>query len=98
MNYEFESNEEFSEKLDSEDILCEFRNKFYVPNNTIYMDGNSLGLLSKDAEKSINRVVKEWKQNTIKGWMTGDQPWFYLPEEIGKSVPKLLEQGEMRSS
>ena len=29
MNYEFESNEKFSEKLDSEDILSEFRNKFY---------------------------------------------------------------------
>jgi kynureninase len=90
MNYEFESNEEFSEKLDSEDILSAFRNKFYVPNNTIYMDGNSLGLLSKDAEKSINRVVKEWKQNTIKGWMTGDQPWFYLPEEIGKKCAQIV--------
>ncbi len=90
MNYEFESNEEFSEKLDREDILSKFRNKFYVPNNTIYMDGNSLGLLSKDAEKSINRVVKEWKQNAITGWMTGDKPWFYLPEEIGKKCAKIV--------
>ncbi|MEN8155251.1 MAG: kynureninase [Acidobacteriota bacterium] len=90
MNYEFESNEEFSEKLDSEDILSEFRNKFYIPDNTIYMDGNSLGLLSKDAEKSINRVVEEWRQNTIKGWMTGDKPWFYLPEEIGKKCAKIV--------
>jgi kynureninase len=94
MNYEFESNEEFSEKLDNEDILSEFRNKFYVPNNIIYMDGNSLGLLSKDAENSINRIIKEWKQNAITGWMTGDKPWFYLPEEIGKKCAQIVGASE----
>jgi kynureninase len=90
MNYEFEPNEDFAKKLDSQDILSRFRNKFYIPEDTIYMDGNSLGLLSKDAEKNIARVTKEWKQNAIKGWMDGDKPWFYLPEKIGKKCAKII--------
>ena len=94
MNYEFEPNEDFAKKLDSQDILSRFRNKFYIPEDTIYMDGNSLGLLSKDAEKNIARVTKEWKQNAIKGWMGGDKPWFYLPEEIGKKCARIIGADE----
>lgn len=94
MKYEFESNEEFAEKLDGEDILGRFRNKFYVPENTIYMDGNSLGLLSKAAEKTIIRVTEEWKQNAIQGFTTGDKPWFYLPEEIGKKCSRIIGADE----
>ncbi len=47
MNYEFESNEEFSEKLDSEDILSEFRN--YV--DTQIKQGISI--------KSLTRHLRE---------------------------------------
>ncbi|MBT3177362.1 MAG: kynureninase [Desulfobacula sp.] len=94
MNYKFEPNEAFAKNLDSEDILSKFRNKFYIPEDTIYMDGNSLGLLSKDAEKNIARVTKEWKQNAIKGWMGGDKPWFYLPEEIGKKCARIIGADE----
>ena len=94
MNYKFEPNEAFAKNLDSEDILSKFRNKFYIPEDTIYMDGNSLGLLSKDAEKNIARVTKEWKQNAIKGWLAGDKPWFYLPEEIGKKCARIIGADE----
>ncbi|MBT6338354.1 MAG: kynureninase [Desulfobacula sp.] len=94
MNYKFEPNEAFAKNLDSEDILSKFRNKFYIPEDTIYMDGNSLGLLSKDAEKNIARVTKEWKQTAIKGWLAGDKPWFYLPEEIGKKCARIIGADE----
>lgn len=94
MTYKFESNQAFAKKLDSEDILSRFRHKFYMPTDTIYMDGNSLGLLSTDAEKNINRVINEWKQTAIKGWMAGDKPWFYLPEEIGKKCARVVGADE----
>lgn len=84
MPYTFESHRNFAEQLDQEDILKKFRSNFYIPDNIIYMDGNSLGLFSDNAEKSIHRVIKEWKEYAIRGWMSGDKPWFYLPEEIGK--------------
>ncbi len=94
MGYKFESSKEFSKQMDSTDILSEFRNKFYLPKNTIYMDGNSLGLQPKGAEKSVSRVIKEWKEYAIKGWMSGDKPWFYLPEEIGKKCAGIVGADE----
>ena len=97
ISYTFESHRSFAEKLDQEDILKRFRSNFHIPKNTIYMDGNSLGLFSEHAEKSVLRVLKEWKECAIGGWMAGDKPWFYLPEEIGKKCTSIVgaEEGEV---
>ena len=43
----FEPDRNFAVELDSSDPLSGFRDKFFVPDGTIYFDGNSLGLLSK---------------------------------------------------
>ncbi|WHY98879.1 hypothetical protein [Peribacillus simplex] len=40
----------------------------------IYMDGNSLGLLSKWAEKSLMKSLKDWKRYGIDGWTEGAEP------------------------
>src|SRR6266567_4328867 len=39
--------------LDLHDPLALFREHFYVPNGTLYFDGNSLGLLSREAEQAV---------------------------------------------
>lgn len=90
MSYTFEPHRNFAERLDREDILKKYRSNFHIPENTIYMDGNSLGLFSENAEKSIHRVIKEWKEYAVRGWMAGDKPWFYLPEEIGKKCASIV--------
>ncbi len=77
-------------QLDSENSLSSFRARFHIPPGTIYMDGNSLGLLSKDAEASLLRVLDEWKNLGIDGWMKGKQPWFWFAEEMGKLAAKLV--------
>ncbi len=76
--------------LDLKDELSGFRNRFYIPQNTIYMDGNSLGLLSVDSEESLLRVLDEWKKLAIKGWTEGKRPWFWFAEEIGTMASKLV--------
>lgn len=83
--------------LDDANDLSKFRNRFYIPENTIYMDGNSLGLLSKDAEDSLLRVLDEWKTLGIDGWMNGKRPWFNFGEEIGNLAASLVgaESGEV---
>ncbi|MDH5770412.1 MAG: kynureninase [Candidatus Bathyarchaeota archaeon] len=83
MKYKFEASENFARKLDSEDPLAKFRQRFYIPEETIYMDGNSLGLLSKDSESSVFRALNEWKTLGIKGWLEAKHPWFYLAEKLG---------------
>lgn len=70
-------------KCDLNDPLAHFRQRFYMPADTIYLDGNSLGLLSADAENSVLNVLNEWKNMGIKGWLDGKTPWFYLAEEMG---------------
>jgi len=94
MNYNFVPHEKFAEKMDKEDPLKRFREKFYLPENSIYMDGNSLGLLSKEVEASIENGTREWKEYAIKGWLTGDNPWFYLPERVGKKCAAIVGAGD----
>ncbi len=89
-HYKFETSEDFAHSLDAEDPLADFRKRFYVPENTIYMDGNSLGLLSKDAENSLFRVLTEWKTLGIRGWLEAKPPWFYFAEELGAMCAKLV--------
>ncbi len=89
-NCEFETSEDFAHRLDSEDPLARFRERFYIPEGTVYMDGNSLGLMSKDSENSVFRILKEWKTLAIRGWLEARRPWFYLAEELGAMCAKLV--------
>jgi kynureninase len=43
----------FAHALDAQDPLASFRERVYVPPDTIYLDGNSLRLLSRDAEAAL---------------------------------------------
>lgn len=80
----------FAEKMDLQDPLSGSRKQFYIPSGTIYMDGNSLGLASQNAEKSLLRVMEEWKELGIRGWLDADNPWFFIPENLGKKMASLM--------
>jgi kynureninase len=80
----------FAEKMDLQDPLSGSRKQFYIPSGTIYMDGNSLGLASQNAEKSLLRVMKEWKELGIRGWLDADNPWFFIPEDLGNKMASLM--------
>ncbi|MFB0918603.1 MAG: kynureninase [Clostridiaceae bacterium] len=66
--YNFNLTEDTAKKLDYEDPLKAFRERFYVDETRIYMDGNSLGLCSKDAEKHLLEVLEVWKKDAIEIW------------------------------
>lgn len=68
---EFKEGRGFAEKKDREDGLSSFADRFYKLKDTIYMDGNSLGLMSKDAEESLNKAIDTWKYDGIKVWEDG---------------------------
>ena len=90
MNKRFDTSEACARGLDGGDSLSRFRDRFHIPRDTIYMDGNSLGLLSADAERSVQRVVNEWKTKGIQGWLEGEVPWFYLAERLGMMAAPLV--------
>ncbi|RFB18062.1 kynureninase [Bacillus sp. HNG] len=81
---------EQARKLDREDPLAKFREEFYLQANTNYMDGNSLGLLSKRAEQSLLDSLEDWKEFGIDGWTQGRQPWFYMSEKASELLAPLV--------
>lgn len=81
---------EDAREKDSIDELKEFRDDFYLKKDTYYMDGNSLGLLSKRAETALLDVLDDWKVYGIEGWTDGGRPWFYLSEEVGRKMTHLV--------
>lgn len=90
MRYEFDISKETAERLDTWDELAAFRRRFYLLPGKIYMDGNSLGLASKDAEATLLRLLEEWKEHGINGWMSAAIPWFFYPEELAKLMAPLF--------
>ncbi|RXT13489.1 kynureninase [Ammoniphilus sp. CFH 90114] len=81
---------EFAQLLDSQDSLSPFKEEFYLNEGMIYLDGNSLGLLSKRAEQSLLESLNDWKQLAIDGWMSGTHPWFTLAERLGAMTAPLI--------
>lgn len=79
-----------AKKMDTEDHLNKFREEFYIKPNTIYLDGNSLGLLSKRAEHALLDSLNDWKEHGIDGWTKGKHPWFTLSETLGKMMAPLV--------
>lgn len=81
---------EYAMKLDEEDSLKHYRKEFYLQPNVIYMDGNSLGLLSKRAEQSLLSLLDSWKKYGIDGWTQGEHPWFYFSDTLSEMCAPLV--------
>lgn len=75
---------------DANDPLARFRERFYLLPGCIYLDGNSLGLLSRDAETETLAALEQWRTLGIGGWLAADPPWFTLGEELGALVAPLV--------
>ncbi|TFD97687.1 kynureninase [Jeotgalibacillus sp. R-1-5s-1] len=88
MNYLFSVKE--AEQLDQQDQLGSFKKEFYIKPDQIYLDGNSLGLLSKRAENTVLQLLDSWKNFGIEGWMEGKHPWFTLSETLGEKTAPLI--------
>ena len=82
--------ESYPRRLDLEDPLAKFRDRFYIPKGSIYVDGNSLGLLCRDSEDSIRNVLDDWRTLGVGGWLGGKRPWFYFAEQIGAMCSRLV--------
>src|SRR5699024_3110582 len=80
----------YAQQLDQQDELKSYRNEFYINPEEIYLDGNSLGLLSKRAQHSLMGLLESWKKHGIDGWTAGEYPWFYLSEKLGEMSAPLV--------
>jgi kynureninase len=76
--------------MDARDPLAAFRDRFHVPGGRLYFDGNSLGLLSREAEEAVLAALDAWRNLAIDGWTGAERPWFYLGEELGAAQAELV--------
>ncbi len=62
---------------------------FHLPENVIYLDGNSLGPMPKAAiERSRQTIEDQWGEMLICGW--NDAKWMDLPGRVGNRIARLI--------
>ncbi|MBE1286859.1 MAG: kynureninase [Alteromonadaceae bacterium] len=78
-----------AQQLDSEDVLKEKRKAFSIPDNTIYLDGNSLGPASHAAQMAGQSVLDaQWQTDLITSWNVHD--WIRLPRIVGALIAPII--------
>jgi len=88
MNTSSASPQEIKE-LDQSDPLSAKRGEFLIPADIIYLNGNSLGPLTKNSQQRAQEVVQEqWGKDLIASWNT--HAWIDLPFTAGEKIAKLI--------
>lgn len=75
---------------DRADPFARFRSEFFLPPGKIYLDGNSLGLLSRRAEAGLLRALEQWRTLGIDGWMDPASPWLTLADTAAQQLAPLV--------
>ncbi|MER6982079.1 kynureninase [Streptomyces carpinensis] len=77
-----------AEKLDVADELAALRARF-VLDETVYLDGNSLGALPANVPDRVADVVRrQWGRLRIRSWE--ESGWWTAPERIGDRIAPLV--------
>ncbi|MDP8914088.1 MAG: kynureninase [Pseudomonadota bacterium] len=75
--------------MDAADPLRHFQHRFLLPDNIIYLDGNSLGALPASTVcKQQDMVLGQWGQSLIRSW--NDHGWIDAPQRIGAKIAPLI--------
>jgi kynureninase len=75
--------------FDRHDALGPLRDEFDLPDEVIYLDGNSLGARPKAALPRAQAVVaEEWGKDLIRSWNKAG--WFDLPSRLGNKLAPLV--------
>ncbi|MFN8244545.1 MAG: kynureninase [Ferruginibacter sp.] len=80
----FENTLAFAGSLDANDVLKDFRSKFYIPilhgREAIYFTGNSLGLQPRSTQEYVLDELEDWASFGVEGHFHARQPWFSYHE------------------
>ncbi|XP_045501074.1 kynureninase-like [Colias croceus] len=90
MDQQFKDGPAFSKFLDNNDPLGHLRQRFYIRKNTIYMCGNSLGLISKDAEDTTLDLIQKWKNEGVQIWNVEENKYYLYSSQIAKLMAPLV--------
>ncbi len=82
--------------MDADAPFAAHRAQFELPQSCIYMNGNSLGPLTRACrERAAATVAEEWGIGLIRSWNTAG--WYDLPVRLGDKIARLIgaEAGEV---
>lgn len=75
--------------LDARDALAAVREEFTLNDGEIYLDGNSLGPVSRAAARRVNEVIStEWGHGLVRSW--NDAGWMDMPIRLGDRLAPLI--------
>ncbi len=76
-------------RQDAEDPLRGLRGAFAIPDDVLYLDGNSLGALQPRVATRLQEVVEaEWGHGLIRSW--NDAGWVELPRRVARRLAPLV--------
>jgi len=74
---------------DAADPLAGVRERFNLPEDVIYLDGNSLGALPVTAAAAVRDVAeRQWGHDLIASW--NKHGWIGLPQAVGGKIARLI--------
>jgi kynureninase len=92
MNYQ--NTLEFAKRLDEQDELKSFRDKFYIPivngKECIYFTGNSLGLQPRTTQEYVVNELEDWAAFGVEGHFHARKPWMPYHEIFPKQLSKIV--------
>jgi kynureninase len=91
----FDSTKAFARKLDSQDSLASYRDRFHTPRGPngdewVYLTGHSLGLQPKSAREYVERELQLWQELAVEGHFHGPQPWVPYIELLSGPTARLV--------
>lgn len=91
----FEATESFARKMDEQDALKHFRERFYIPKqesgeDVLYFTGNSLGLQPKTTRDYIEQELKDWENFGVEGHFAAKNPWMPYHELLTNQMAKIV--------
>jgi kynureninase len=78
-----------AEAADERDVLAGIRDRFELPEATIYLDGNSLGAMPGSVPPAVSDALhRQWARDLITSW--NDNDWWTLPARVGDQIASLV--------
>jgi kynureninase len=78
-----------AEALDARDPLAFARSRFTLPDDVVYLDGNSLGALSASVRSAVvDAIDRQWGRDLIGSW--NGNGWWTLPRRVGDRIGALV--------